>query len=258
MFQLAVENAVEGCVRETFGAVVAAFQAARATKAAASPEAGMTYDIAHGTFAGGWAYKQVTRPLGVGMLLGGSIDPAGEVDTFALLLPFTGDLELRSFDGGGPGSCAGIDTRLTLLAPDGSTVLVDRDQGGLESCAAIDPAAPSGKSARHLAPGTYFVQLGFSLRGPLDVPALVDCFQQVVDRNPILRSAFGACAGSPTPAASLAAAPPLGPGSWWCPAAAASPRPAAVDDGPQAASRAGRGLDGGPADPLPARRSRPH
>jgi amino acid adenylation domain-containing protein/non-ribosomal peptide synthase protein (TIGR01720 family) len=39
-------------------------------------------------------------------------------------------------------------------------------------------------------PGTYFVQLGFSLRGPLDVPALVDCFQQVVDRNPILRSAF--------------------------------------------------------------------
>lgn len=52
---------------------IAAQMAARATKAAASPEAGMTYDIAHGTFAGGWAYKQVTRPLGVGMLLGGSI-----------------------------------------------------------------------------------------------------------------------------------------------------------------------------------------
>jgi cysteine-rich repeat protein len=109
-------------------------------------------------------------PFSPNVLLGGSIDPAGEVDTFALLLPFTGDLELRSFDGAGPGSCAGIDTRLTLLAPDGSTVLVDHDQGGLESCAAIDPAVPSGKSARHLAPGTYFVQVRDALGGAV-IPA---------------------------------------------------------------------------------------
>ncbi|MEO7328542.1 MAG: DUF4215 domain-containing protein, partial [Minicystis sp.] len=98
-------------------------------------------------------------PVSPNVLLGGAIDPAGDVDTFALFLPFPGDLSLRTFDGSGPGSCNGIDTVLTLIAPDGSTVLITQDQGGLDGCAAIDPDAPLGKKARHLAPGTYFVKV---------------------------------------------------------------------------------------------------
>jgi hypothetical protein len=39
-------------------------------------------------------------------------------------------------------------------------------------------------------PGAYFVHLGFTLRGALDVPAFLQAFQDVVDRNPILRSSF--------------------------------------------------------------------
>src|SRR6185295_11869863 len=39
-------------------------------------------------------------------------------------------------------------------------------------------------------PGVYFMQVGWTLRGALDVPALVHAFQEVVDRHPILRTAF--------------------------------------------------------------------
>jgi uncharacterized oligopeptide transporter (OPT) family protein len=46
---------------------------ARATKAAAAPDAHQTFQQIRDTLAATWAYKQVTRPLGIGMLLGGSI-----------------------------------------------------------------------------------------------------------------------------------------------------------------------------------------
>ena len=45
----------------------------RATKAAAAPEAHQTFQQIRDTLAATWAYKQITRPLGIGMLLGGSI-----------------------------------------------------------------------------------------------------------------------------------------------------------------------------------------
>ncbi|MFO0756187.1 MAG: DUF4215 domain-containing protein [Byssovorax sp.] len=105
------------------------------------------------------APASASGPFSPNVLLGGSVSPAGDIDTFALLLPVTGDLRLQTFDASGPGSCQAIDTELTLLAPDGVTVLAAADQGGLANCAAIDPAAPLGKSARHLAPGTYFVRV---------------------------------------------------------------------------------------------------
>jgi amino acid adenylation domain-containing protein/non-ribosomal peptide synthase protein (TIGR01720 family) len=39
-------------------------------------------------------------------------------------------------------------------------------------------------------PGVYFIQHNWTLEGALDVPAFVRAFQEVVDRHPILRTAF--------------------------------------------------------------------
>src|SRR5207248_702863 len=39
-------------------------------------------------------------------------------------------------------------------------------------------------------PGAYFVQYQATLQGELDAPAFLRAFQAVVDRNPILRTAF--------------------------------------------------------------------
>lgn len=97
------------------------------------------------------------------VLLGGAIEPAGDVDIFALELPATADLKIASFDAcfdpAGPGTCAGIDTVVTLLGADGEVVLVERDQDGVGSCATIDSAAAGGAGARHLPAGTYFVKV---------------------------------------------------------------------------------------------------
>ncbi|MEO7330850.1 MAG: condensation domain-containing protein, partial [Minicystis sp.] len=39
-------------------------------------------------------------------------------------------------------------------------------------------------------PGAYFVHLGWTFRGPLDAAAFIQAFHDVIDRNPILRTAF--------------------------------------------------------------------
>jgi cysteine-rich repeat protein len=109
-------------------------------------------------------------PYQPNVLLGGSINPATDVDWFAIRLPATADLKLETFDGTGPGSCAGIDTVLSLYAPDGATLLLSRDQGGLGNCSAIDPSLPADSKAARLPAGTYYVSVQ-SFGGLTTIPA---------------------------------------------------------------------------------------
>jgi cysteine-rich repeat protein len=78
-------------------------------------------------------------------------------DFFAISLPAVADLRLETFDGNGPGGCAGVDTVIALFAPDGVTQLVSDDQDGINSCSKIDSVTDV--AARHLSPGTYFVRV---------------------------------------------------------------------------------------------------
>lgn len=82
----------------------------------------------------------------------GSIDPAGDIDIYAIEVPGVADLRVETFDGSGPGSCDGIDTVLQLIAPDGTSELALDDEGGIGSCSLIQ-----GAGAVQLPAGTYYV-----------------------------------------------------------------------------------------------------
>jgi cysteine-rich repeat protein len=100
-------------------------------------------------------FSNASGPLTPYALASGSINPANDVDFFAIDIPAYADLRLEVFDATGPGSCGGgMDTVLTLLAPDGTTQLVQMDDGGINFCSRINSTLQAG--ARHLAPGTYY------------------------------------------------------------------------------------------------------
>jgi cysteine-rich repeat protein len=69
------------------------------------------------------------------------------------------DLRIETFDGTGPSNCASIDTLVELRASNGTTVLASDDDGGQGNCSLIDSTSASFTGARHLAPGTYYVQV---------------------------------------------------------------------------------------------------
>jgi cysteine-rich repeat protein len=90
-------------------------------------------------------------------LITAAITPGSDLDYFAIVLATTSDLAIETFDGDGPGSCAGLDTVLTLYGSNGATALTSADDGGIGTCSRIDAALDPG--ARHLAAGTYFVRV---------------------------------------------------------------------------------------------------
>jgi cysteine-rich repeat protein len=90
-------------------------------------------------------------------LIAAAINPATDVDYFAITLSAVSDIKIETYDGNGPGSCDNVDTVATLYGTDGTTVLVTKDDGGIAACSRIDPKVDAG--ARHLAPGTYFVKI---------------------------------------------------------------------------------------------------
>ena len=86
----------------------------------------------------------------------GSIDPAGDVDFYAIDVPASGNVYAETSDGSG--GC-GLDTTLRLYGPDGTTQLgSDDDDGpgvGLGTCSEIDPIRDAW--AANLSAGTHFV-----------------------------------------------------------------------------------------------------
>ncbi|WP_437676284.1 DVUA0089 family protein [Sorangium sp. So ce131] len=88
---------------------------------------------------------QATAP---GVLFSASIDPAGDIDYFAVDVPRVSDLEIETFDASGPTSCDDVDTVVQLFAPDGA-LLGEDDDGGEGTCSLL--------AASITAPGTYYV-----------------------------------------------------------------------------------------------------
>ncbi|MFT3769398.1 MAG: DVUA0089 family protein [Minicystis sp.] len=102
-------------------------------------------------------FATANGPFGAHALIQASISPTADKDWFAIQVATVSDLEIETFDGSGPGSCAGIDTVATFYGTDGTTILAQQDDGGIGTCSKIDPKVDAG--VRHLAPGTYFVRI---------------------------------------------------------------------------------------------------
>lgn len=102
---------------------------------------------------------QASGPFLPPFLLDGAITPIGDQDFIAIDVPNYADLKIETF---APtyGTCAmGNDTVIELRGPNCSTVLVTDDEDGINSCSFIDSTIVADASARHLAPGTYFVRV---------------------------------------------------------------------------------------------------
>jgi cysteine-rich repeat protein len=93
-------------------------------------------------------------------MYGGSITPMGEQDWYAFTLTSYEDVKFQTFASSGVGSCdAAEDTVITLFASDCTTQLATNDEGGIPHCSLLDPETSGGSGARHLAPGTYYLQV---------------------------------------------------------------------------------------------------
>lgn len=102
---------------------------------------------------------EASGPLLPPFLLDGAITPNGDQDYIAITVPTYADLRVETF---APtyGMCTmGNDTVIELRGTDCTTVLVTDDEDGINSCSLIDSTVIADASARHLAPGTYFVRV---------------------------------------------------------------------------------------------------
>jgi cysteine-rich repeat protein len=97
-------------------------------------------------------------PFVPNVLIGGAIASTTDVDVFAITLPATADLRIETLGADGAQPCA-ADTEITLWAPDGTTELARRRNTGVGLCDVIDSTRNSDAAARHLAAGTYYLEV---------------------------------------------------------------------------------------------------
>ncbi|MFO0612902.1 MAG: DUF4215 domain-containing protein [Polyangiaceae bacterium] len=99
---------------------------------------------------------QASGPINPGVGNCGSITPAGDKDFFTVVLTSYSDLSFETFEGDGT-TCATADTVIRFYAADGTTQIATDDEGGINSCSKLDGTALA--SMKHLAPGTYFIEV---------------------------------------------------------------------------------------------------
>jgi cysteine-rich repeat protein len=94
------------------------------------------------------------------VLISGGINPSGEQDWFRIVLTNYSDLRLETFDATGPGSCATTtDTKIQLFNSACAAVGALDDDSGIGYCSLLDPTVSTQSFMKHLAPGTYYVQV---------------------------------------------------------------------------------------------------
>jgi cysteine-rich repeat protein len=93
------------------------------------------------------------------VLYSGSINPAGDSDWYKFTLTNFSDVRVETFDANGPGSCASIDTKVQAFNGSCTSLGALDDDGGINACSLLDPTLSSQSFMRHLAPGTYYVQV---------------------------------------------------------------------------------------------------
>jgi len=94
-------------------------------------------------------------------LLSGGINPAAETDWYSFTLSTYADVRIETFDSTGPGACAsGVDTVIQAFNSACTALGPSDDEGSsLGNCSLLDPTLASQSFMRHLAPGTYYVQV---------------------------------------------------------------------------------------------------
>ncbi|APR87157.1 Multiple EGF-like-domain protein 3 precursor [Minicystis rosea] len=108
-------------------------------------------------------------------LLAGTSASTSDHDWFAITIPNYADLQLQTFDADGPGYCDTIDTEVRLYNSSCTALGAADDQGGINSCSLLDPTLPTQAFMRHLAPGTYYVEVfpyPFTSTTPFDYTVL--------------------------------------------------------------------------------------
>lgn len=94
-----------------------------------------------------------------GILLTGLLSPAGDADWYAFTVPAYADLSFQTFDSTGAGSCSPstVDTKIVLYGTCGGSAIATNDNGGIGNCSLLSAVTTS--TVRHLAAGTYYVQV---------------------------------------------------------------------------------------------------
>jgi hypothetical protein len=101
------------------------------------------------------------------VLVHGAIQPSGDLDFFAFTVSApSSDVTFETFDGSGPGHCAGIDTYLEIRGTDGNSIIGTDDDDGVGACSKL--------TLQGLPPGTYFACVrGFGLSTTIPVYELL-------------------------------------------------------------------------------------
>ena len=99
-------------------------------------------------------------PMPPNLLVSGNVNVAGDSDWYALTISNYVDLKLETFDENGPGFCAtGHDTKIQAFNGSCAALGASDDDGGIGNCSLLDPALSTQTFMRHLAPGTYYVNV---------------------------------------------------------------------------------------------------
>jgi cysteine-rich repeat protein len=85
------------------------------------------------------------------------IDPVGNIDWYAIVVPAGASLRVETFVPADGTCTAGQDTVIRLYAPDRTTQLATDDESGLASCSLLDPIVDT--DVRNLAAGTYYLTI---------------------------------------------------------------------------------------------------
>ncbi|MFT3769306.1 MAG: DVUA0089 family protein [Minicystis sp.] len=94
------------------------------------------------------------------VLISGSINPIGEQDWYRIVLTNFSDVRIETFDDTGPGSCATTtDTKIQLYNSSCAAIGTLSDDEGINYCSLLDPTVTTNSFMKHLAPGTYYLQV---------------------------------------------------------------------------------------------------
>ena len=99
-------------------------------------------------------YETSGTAMGMGASFMGAIDPAGNVDYYAVVIAEGDSIKAETF-APTDGQCNSADTVIRLLESDRATQVATNDQAGIGSCSLLDPATDL--EVRNLTAGTYYL-----------------------------------------------------------------------------------------------------
>ncbi len=102
-------------------------------------------------------YELEGTAMGAGASFSGALNPAGNIDWFAVVVPQGYSVRAETFAPTDGQCLAGNDTVIRLWQSDRTTEIIEDDDGGSSRCSLIDPQ--NDVAARDLAAGTYYLSV---------------------------------------------------------------------------------------------------